>query len=129
MAFCRLLESEFECVVVPLRDVIGYVHGGNASRALGRVWGPGRNGTGFSARTGGCGVLRLKLPPPTLLLRRMELQTLSVLGELRAGGDWAALAAEHGSDQRPSTPLGREDTAFFERHDSAARRDDSREST
>jgi hypothetical protein len=57
---------------------------------------------------------RLTLPPPTLLLRRMELQTLSVLGELRAGGDWAALAAEHWSDQPPSTPLGREQTAFFE---------------
>jgi hypothetical protein len=59
----------------------------------------------------------------------MELQMLSLLGELRAGGDWAALAAEHWSDQPPSTPLGREDTAFFERHGSAARRDDSREST
>jgi len=51
------------------------------------------------------------------------------VGELKAGGDRAALAAEHSSDQPPSTPLGREDTAFFERHDSAARRDDSREST
>jgi hypothetical protein len=61
---------------------------------------------------------RLTLPPPTLLLRRMELQMLSLLGELRAGGDWAALAAEHWSDQPPSTPLGREDIAFFERHDS-----------
>ncbi len=55
---------------------------------------------------------------------------LSLLGELRAGGDRAALAAEHWSDQPPSTPLGREDTAFFERHgSSAARRDDSQGST
>ena len=72
---------------------------------------------------------RLTLPPATLLLRRMELQLLSLLGELRAGGDWAAFAGEHWSDQPPSTPLGREDIAFFERHGSAARRDDSREST
>ena len=48
--------------------------------------------------------------------------------ELRAGGDWAVLAAEHWSDQSPSTPLGREDTAFFEPRSSVARRDDSRES-
>jgi hypothetical protein len=57
---------------------------------------------------------RLTLPPPTLLLRRMEVQMLSLLGELRAGGDWAAIAAEHWADQPPSTSLGREDTAFFQ---------------
>jgi predicted unusual protein kinase regulating ubiquinone biosynthesis (AarF/ABC1/UbiB family) len=57
---------------------------------------------------------RLTLPPPTLLLRRMELQTLFLLGELRAGADWAAIAAEDWGEQPPSTPLGREDAAFFE---------------
>jgi hypothetical protein len=61
---------------------------------------------------------RLTLPPPTLLLRRMEVQMLSLLGELRAGGDWAAIAAEHRAEKPPSTPLGREDTAFFQRRSS-----------
>ena len=61
---------------------------------------------------------RLTLPPPTRLLRRMEVQMLSLLGELRAGGDWAAIAAEHWADQPPSTSLGREDTAFFQRRSS-----------
>ena len=58
---------------------------------------------------------RLALPPPTLLLRRMEVQMLSLLGELHAGGNWAAIAAEHWAGQPPSTELGREDAAFFQR--------------
>ena len=58
---------------------------------------------------------RLSLPAPTLLLRRMELQVLSVLGDLRAGADWGALAAEHHAGATPSTALGREDHAFFAR--------------
>jgi predicted unusual protein kinase regulating ubiquinone biosynthesis (AarF/ABC1/UbiB family) len=57
---------------------------------------------------------RMTFPAPTLLLRRMEAQTLSLLGELRAGGDWAAIAAEHWANQPPSTPLGREEAAFFD---------------
>ena len=61
---------------------------------------------------------RLTLPPRTLLLRRMEVQMLSLLGDLRAGGDWAAIGAEHWAGQPPSTPLGREDAAFFERRGS-----------
>jgi hypothetical protein len=59
---------------------------------------------------------RLTFPPPTLLLRRMEIQMLSLLGDLRAAGDWATIAAEHWADQPPQTPLGREDAAFFHRH-------------
>jgi hypothetical protein len=58
---------------------------------------------------------RLTFPPPTLLLRRMEIQMLSLLGELHAGGDWAVIAAEHWADQQPHTPLGREDAVFFKR--------------
>jgi predicted unusual protein kinase regulating ubiquinone biosynthesis (AarF/ABC1/UbiB family) len=58
---------------------------------------------------------RMTLPAPTLLLRRMEVQMLSLLGELRAGGDWAAIAAEQRAGQPASTELGREDAAFFER--------------
>lgn len=57
---------------------------------------------------------RVRLPPPTLLLRRMELQVLSLLGELRSGAEWGAISAEHHSAKPPSTALGREDHAFFE---------------
>jgi hypothetical protein len=56
---------------------------------------------------------RMSLPALTLLLRRLELQVLSVLGDLRAGGDWGALAAEHHGERPPSTDLGREDRDFF----------------
>jgi hypothetical protein len=58
---------------------------------------------------------RMRLPPPTLLLRRMELQLLALLGALNAGGDWGAIAAEYQSDHTASTALGREDRAFFAR--------------
>jgi predicted unusual protein kinase regulating ubiquinone biosynthesis (AarF/ABC1/UbiB family) len=58
---------------------------------------------------------RLTFPPATLLLRRMEIQMLSLLAELRAAGDWATIAAEQWADQPPRTPLGREDAAFFKR--------------
>ena len=58
---------------------------------------------------------RLRMPSRTLLLRRMELQLLSLLGELRAGADWAAIAAEHHSDRPAPTALGRADRAFFQR--------------
>ncbi len=71
---------------------------------------------GYPPRSPWTSVLRrLTFPPRTLLLRRMEVQMLSLLGALRAGGDWAAIAAEHWADQPRSTPLGREDAAFFER--------------
>ena len=72
---------------------------------------------GYPPRSPWISVLRrLTFPPRTLLLRRMEVQMLSLLGALRAGGDWAAIAAEHRADQPRSTPLGRQDAAFFERH-------------
>ena len=61
---------------------------------------------------------RMTVPPRTLLLRRMEVQLLSLLGDLRAGGDWALIAAEHWADQPPSTPLGKQEAAFFERRGS-----------
>ena len=58
---------------------------------------------------------RMSVPAATLLLRRMELQVLSVLGDLRSCADWGALAAEHHAGATPSTALGREDHAFFAR--------------
>ena len=74
---------------------------------------------GYPPRSPWMSVLRhLTLPPRTLLLRRMEVQMLSLLADLRAGGDWPMIAAEHWADQPPSTPLGREDAAFFDRRGS-----------
>lgn len=58
---------------------------------------------------------RLRMPPPTLLLRRMEVQVLSLLGELHAGAAWGAIAADHHAGEPTSTILGQQDFAFFER--------------
>jgi predicted unusual protein kinase regulating ubiquinone biosynthesis (AarF/ABC1/UbiB family) len=56
---------------------------------------------------------RLRLPPPTVLLRRMEIQVLALLGDLHAGADWGAITAELHSGAAASSALGREDHAFF----------------
>ncbi len=56
---------------------------------------------------------RETIPPQALLIRRMEGLVLAVLGELRAGADWAALGAEYFADGPPSTPLGEQDAAFW----------------
>ena len=53
------------------------------------------------------------VPPQALLIRRMDGLVMAVLGELRAGGDWAALAAEYYDGASPSTPLGEQDAAFW----------------
>jgi hypothetical protein len=57
---------------------------------------------------------RQTLPPQALLLRRMEGLLFSVLGELRAGGDWGAMAREYFADAAASTPVGAEDAAFWD---------------
>jgi hypothetical protein len=70
---------------------------------------------GYPPRSPYFGLMRrLRMPPPTLLLRRMEIQVLSLLGDIRAGADWGAITAEHHSGTPPSTVLGREDQAFLE---------------
>jgi predicted unusual protein kinase regulating ubiquinone biosynthesis (AarF/ABC1/UbiB family) len=72
---------------------------------------------GYPPRSPSFAVMRrIRLLPPTLLLRRMELQLLSLLGDFHAGGDWGAISAEHHSGEPASTALAREDRAFFERH-------------
>jgi predicted unusual protein kinase regulating ubiquinone biosynthesis (AarF/ABC1/UbiB family) len=58
---------------------------------------------------------RLSMPPPTLLLRRMELQLAALLGAFRAGGDWAEIAAEHHSGRPPDSDQGRQERAWLER--------------
>jgi hypothetical protein len=56
---------------------------------------------------------RQSVPPQALLLRRGEGLLFSVLGELRAGADWGALAREYIDEDPPSTPIGAEDAAFW----------------
>ena len=71
---------------------------------------------GYPPRSPYFGLMRrLSVPPPTLLLRRMEVQLLALLGALNAGADWGTISAEYHSGEPPSTPLGREDRAFFDR--------------
>ena len=59
---------------------------------------------------------RMTIPPAALLLRRVEIQLLSLLGDLNAGADWGAITAEHHSRKPASTALGHEEAAFWERH-------------
>jgi serine/threonine protein kinase len=56
---------------------------------------------------------RLSMLPATLLLRRMEVQVLMLLGDLRAEADWGAITAEHHSGKPVSTALGSEEQAFL----------------
>ena len=52
---------------------------------------------------------RQTVPPEALLIRRMEGLLFAVLGELRAGADWGAMAQEYIAGAPPTTPLGREE--------------------
>ena len=56
---------------------------------------------------------RETLPPEALLIRRMEGLVFSTLGELRAAGDWNAMALEYFGGEPPSTPLGEADARFW----------------
>jgi predicted unusual protein kinase regulating ubiquinone biosynthesis (AarF/ABC1/UbiB family) len=55
------------------------------------------------------------IPAQALLIRRMEGLLFSVLGELRAGADWNALALEYVAQAPPSTALGRDEAAWLAR--------------
>lgn len=63
---------------------------------------------------------RETLPPQALLIRRMEGLVFTVLGELRAGADWHALAREFFADAGPSTPLGALDAEYWASRDALA---------
>ncbi|MBI5103974.1 MAG: AarF/ABC1/UbiB kinase family protein [Solirubrobacterales bacterium] len=56
---------------------------------------------------------RMTVPPQALLLRRMEGLLFGVLGELRAGADWGALALEYIAEAEPTTALGRIEAEHF----------------
>jgi predicted unusual protein kinase regulating ubiquinone biosynthesis (AarF/ABC1/UbiB family) len=53
------------------------------------------------------------LPPDAVLLRRMHGIVAVVLAQLRAGGDWGAIAAEYLHGAPPATPLGEAEAAFL----------------
>jgi predicted unusual protein kinase regulating ubiquinone biosynthesis (AarF/ABC1/UbiB family) len=53
------------------------------------------------------------LPPEAILIRRMHGIVAVVLGQLRAGADWGAIAAEYLHGETPATPLGEAEAAFL----------------
>jgi hypothetical protein len=53
------------------------------------------------------------LPAETVLIRRMHMIVGVVLGQLRAGGDWGAIAAEYLHREPPATPLGEAEAEYF----------------
>src|SRR4051794_32937623 len=55
---------------------------------------------------------RFRLPPETMLIRRMHALVAIVLNRLRASADWGAIAAEYLHGEPPATELGRAEAAF-----------------
>ncbi len=53
------------------------------------------------------------LPPETVLIRRMHGIVGVVLGQLRAGADWGAIAAEYLHGEPAATALGEAEAEFF----------------
>ena len=56
---------------------------------------------------------RQTLPPASLLMRRQEGLIFITLADLRAGADWAAIAAEYLWGAEPSSDLGRAEREFW----------------
>jgi predicted unusual protein kinase regulating ubiquinone biosynthesis (AarF/ABC1/UbiB family) len=56
---------------------------------------------------------QLTLPAETVLIRRMHAIVGVVLGQLRAGTDWGAIAAEYLHGEPPATPLGEAEAEYF----------------
>jgi predicted unusual protein kinase regulating ubiquinone biosynthesis (AarF/ABC1/UbiB family) len=60
-------------------------------------------------------VSRFTLPSETILIRRMHAIVGVVLGQLRAGADWGAIAAEYLHGEPAATPLGEAEAEYFAR--------------
>jgi predicted unusual protein kinase regulating ubiquinone biosynthesis (AarF/ABC1/UbiB family) len=58
-------------------------------------------------------VNQFTLPPEAILIRRMHGIVAVVLGQLRAGADWGAIAAEYLHGEAPATPLGEAEAEFL----------------
>jgi len=65
-------------------------------------------------------VNQFTMPPEAILIRRMHGIVGVVLGQLRAGADWGAIAAEYLHGAPPATTLGRAEAHFFARRSGAA---------
>jgi predicted unusual protein kinase regulating ubiquinone biosynthesis (AarF/ABC1/UbiB family) len=60
-------------------------------------------------------VNQFTLPPEAILIRRMHGIVVVVLGQLRAGADWGAIAAEYLHGEPPATALGQAEADFYSR--------------
>jgi predicted unusual protein kinase regulating ubiquinone biosynthesis (AarF/ABC1/UbiB family) len=60
-------------------------------------------------------VNQFTLPAEAILIRRMHGIVAVVLGQLRAGADWGAIAAEYLHGEPPATPLGQAEADFLAR--------------
>ena len=58
-------------------------------------------------------VNQFTLPPEAILIRRMHGIVAVVLGQLRTGADWGAIAAEYLRAAPPATQLGRAEAEFL----------------
>ncbi len=58
-------------------------------------------------------VNQFTLPAEAILIRRMHGIVAVVLGQLRAGADWGAIAAEYLHGEAPATPLGQAEAEFL----------------
>jgi hypothetical protein len=58
-------------------------------------------------------VNQFTLPAEAILIRRMHGIVAVVLGQLRAGADWGAIAAEYLHGEPPATPLGQAEAEFL----------------
>ena len=58
-------------------------------------------------------VNQFTVPPDSMLIRRMHGIVGIVLGQLRAGADWGAIAAEYLQGEPPATALGRAEADFL----------------
>ena len=58
-------------------------------------------------------VNQFTLPPDSVLIRRMHGIVAVVLGQLRAGADWGAIAAEYLHQEPAATPLGEAEAEFL----------------
>jgi predicted unusual protein kinase regulating ubiquinone biosynthesis (AarF/ABC1/UbiB family) len=59
---------------------------------------------------------RQTMPPASLLMRRQEGLIFVTLANLRAGADWARIAAEYMAGEPPSTELGFAEREFWAAH-------------
>ena len=67
-------------------------------------------------------VNQFTVPPTAILIRRMHGIVAIVLTQLRAGGDWGAIAAEYLHGAPPATTLGQSEAGFFARRGAPAER-------